>query len=101
MSRTYRSQQAWRELIEQHEQSGQTQAAFCAERSINPKYFSLKRARLSKSRAETSASPSSHFVRVANRAPATGITLRIGTVCIELPVDFPLDRLSQLIHTVA
>lgn len=42
MSRTHRSHAQWLELFEAFEQSGQTQATFCAERELNPAYFSKR-----------------------------------------------------------
>ena len=39
MSRTHRSHAQWLELFEAFKQSGQTQAAFCTERDVNPAYF--------------------------------------------------------------
>ncbi|MGB1030695.1 MAG: IS66 family insertion sequence element accessory protein TnpA, partial [Pseudoalteromonas marina] len=46
MSRTHRSHAQWLELFEAFEQSGQTQAAFCTERDLNPAYFSKRRREL-------------------------------------------------------
>jgi|SRR5690606_22134 len=46
MSRTHRSHAQWLELFEAFEQSGETQAAFCAERDLNPAYFSKRRRKL-------------------------------------------------------
>ncbi|WP_411360661.1 IS66 family insertion sequence element accessory protein TnpA [Pseudidiomarina sp. YC-516-91] len=48
MSRTHRSHAQWLELFEAFEQSGQTQATFCAERELNPAYFSKRRRELLK-----------------------------------------------------
>lgn len=106
MTRRYRSQEDWLNLIAEYEQSGQTQAAFCAERGLNAKYFSLKRSKLTRSTAPSSAK-NGGFVRVAHpgfisSSPAgMNIRLRIGAVCLELPTDFPVDSLESLIHKLA
>lgn len=38
-----RSREEWQALIAEQAQSGLTQAAFCAERGVNPKLFSLRK----------------------------------------------------------
>ena len=43
MSRKYRNQAQWRELINAFEQSGQSQVDFCAEQNISSAYFSQRR----------------------------------------------------------
>lgn len=101
MSRTHRSQQEWLTLIDEFEQSDQTQTAFCTGRGLNPKYFSLKRAELTRSAVGSSASMQSSFVRLSESVPTNSIRLRVGASCLELPVDYPLDALSHLLHSVA
>jgi len=99
MPRTHRRREEWLTLIADYEQSGQTQTAFCAERGLNPKYFSLKRSQL----GQTDKLPkdtSSRFVR-ATASSYTGIKLRVGNVCIELPPDYSLDHLSRLVLAFA
>lgn len=99
MPRTHRRREEWLALIADYEDSGQTQTAFCAERGINAKYFSLKRSQLTQE-DKTPTESKSQFVR-ASSASCTGIKLRVGTVCLELPTDFPLDTLSRLVLTFA
>lgn len=99
MTRTHRRREEWLTLIADYEQSGQTQTAFCAERGLNAKYFSLKRSHLTQEDNAPSES-SSRFVR-ATASYHEGIKLRIGTVCVELPADYSLDNLSRLVLTFA
>jgi len=42
----YRTKSDWLALINEYEQSGLTQAEFCAQRGLNAKYFSLRRMKL-------------------------------------------------------
>ncbi|MDH5232882.1 MAG: hypothetical protein OEY38_22740 [Gammaproteobacteria bacterium] len=99
MTRTHRRREEWLSLIADYEQSGQTQTAFCGERGLNPKYFSLKRGQLTQEVTSPSDS-SAGFVRVTTASHA-GMKLRIGAVCLEMPADFSLDTLSRLMLTLA
>ena len=99
MTRTHRRREDWLTLIADYEQSGQTQTAFCAERGLNAKYFSLKRSQLTQE-GKAPTETKSPFVRVSATSHA-GIKLRIGTVCLELPADYSLDMLTRLILTFA
>jgi len=42
-----RTTEQWQALFAEHERSGQSAAAFCRERGLCPKYFSLRRKQLS------------------------------------------------------
>ena len=87
MSRQYRNTAQWLELIEAFEHSGQTQAEFCAELQINPKYFSKRRGEL----LNTHSGPA--FVQVQTQSmstPAAGsgasLALRFQQTELTLPL---------------
>lgn len=42
MSRAYRTKEQWLALFSEFENSGLRQTEFCAERGIDPKYFSMR-----------------------------------------------------------
>ena len=90
-----RTQAEWQALIKDQQQSGQTATAFCNERGINPKYFSLKKKQL-----ET-ATPKEGFVRVTPPAPKlSGITLSSGSISINLPPNCPSQWLAELVRAL-
>ena len=80
---TRRTPSEWLTLVQEFEQSGLTQTAFCAQHAINPKYFSLRRTKLlAKSRATA-------FVAAAvpDRLPDNVMaTLHYGKVSLQIPV---------------
>ena len=63
-----RTEQQWRDLFQQHEQSGLTAAQFCRENKLCSKYFSLRRRQLS---GEQVAPPPPAFVKA--RLPTTPV----------------------------
>lgn len=95
MSRTHRSHAQWLELFEAFEQSGQTQAAFCAERDLNPAYFS-------KRRRELLEEPDNGFVQAqqvvhnSNRA----LMLRYGQLELTLPLHVEPQWLAHLVKSL-
>ena len=54
---TRRTKSDWQTLFTEHKQSGLTATAFCLERNINPKYFSLRRKQLQTNNIDMAASP--------------------------------------------
>ena len=46
-----RTQEQWRQLIEEQQASGLSASTFCRERQINAKYFSLRKQKLKQSSA--------------------------------------------------
>lgn len=90
-----RTQAEWQSLIQDQQQSGQTATAFCDERGVNPKYFSLKKKQL-----ET-ATPREGFVRVTSLSQkASGITLSSGSITINLPPNCPSQWLADLVRAL-
>lgn len=92
----YRTQSDWLVLIEEFEQSGLTQAKFCAERGLNAKYFSLRRAKL-KVRPEPSG-----FSRavLAESKPSGEVTVHYGSVMVKLPAS-DTSTIAQLVKALA
>ena len=58
-----RTKSDWQALFTEHDQSGLTAVAFCQERNLNPKYFSLRRSQL---QTKTEDKTSSAFIPVTN-----------------------------------
>lgn len=73
-------QSEWLALIQEFEQSGLSQTAFCAKRDLNAKYFSLRRTKLLATRQ------SSAFMAAAFPQSGTA-TLHYGKVSLRLPVQ--------------
>jgi len=96
MRRTHRSHAQWLELFEAFEQSGQTQAAFCAERDLNPAYFS-------KRRRELLEENDNGFVQ-AQQVMQTNhhsLTLNYGGLALTLPLHVEPHWLAQLVKSLA
>lgn len=101
-----RTQEAWRGLFEAHAASGMTEARFCEDRGLCPKYFNLRKKQLGWAR-ETHF-PSS-FVRIqkgsAEKAPCApgllpSVMVRLGRSEWELS-DVPAGYLVQLMRALA
>ena len=56
-----RTKAQWLELIQQQQASGQTQAQFCREHGVCPRYFSLRKKQLSR-KSPVNPSGSAGFV---------------------------------------
>ena len=99
MSRPRHRREQWQHLINEFEQSGLSQTAFCKTHDINPKYFSLKRSRLK----AASENPPASFVRI-NPSPTafvqTGIIVQCGRVRITLPEHIATGTLSDLVKAL-
>ncbi len=92
----YRTQSDWLALIEEFEQSGLTQAKFCAERGLNAKYFSLRRARL-----KAPPEPSGFSLAVvAESKPSGEVTIHYGPVMVKLPAS-DTNTIAQLVKALA
>ena len=82
-------------LLEQFEQSGLTQAQFCKDNNLNPRYFSLQRSkRLRKSDTRFTE------IKIANEA-LMEFRLQVGRCQILCPATIPLQSLATLVHTLA
>jgi transposase-like protein len=70
-----RTKEQWLELIQQQQASGQTQAQYCREHDVCPRYFSLRKKQLTESSGRTP------FVKAKRSAPTPSnrfLTLRTG-----------------------
>lgn len=85
-----RTQEGWRDLIAQKHTSGMSAAQFCRERSINPRYFSLRKKQLGGS--------ATSFVQIApSPSPSvTGASVKLRVIETEVPVEALLGSLSLL-----
>lgn len=97
---TYRKYN-WPELFQKFEQSGLTQAQFCAEQNLNPKYFSRKRADFLDTRHQR-ASP---FQQVISQSPyavveQTAFTLEFGRCKVHCPGEL-IPQLVSLIQALS
>jgi len=95
---TRRTQTEWQSLIQQFEQSGMTQVAFCQQQQLNPKYFSLRRAKL----RAANVLPASRFVEAApiRLNDPTVMTLQYGTVSLQIPTQ-SIQTVAQLVKALA
>lgn len=83
---TTRSVAQWQALFAAHRQSGLSQARFCKQQGLCPKYFSLRRKQLSGDRKQ--AVPVTDFIRVQKPSDVPsivslhyqGMTLRFASV---------------------
>lgn len=77
-----RTQAQWQSLIQQFEQSGLSQVAFCQQHQLNPTYFSLRRSKL----RAMKAMPASRFVEASPMTPDRPemITVQYGAVSIQI-----------------
>ena len=103
MSRQYRNEAQWRELINAFEQSGQSQVDFCAEQNVNPAYFSQRRNALRNLDEPT-------FVEVKNQTAHTflashpespALTLRYQQTELALPLSVEPRWLAGLIKALS
>ena len=83
----------WPVLLEEFEQSGLTQAQFCLNKDINPKYFSQKR-KAAKTPKDTG------FTQVQLQAPCD-ITLEVGRCKIRCAQPLSLTAIVELVHRLA
>ena len=92
----YRTQSDWLALIEEFEQSGLTQAKFCAERGLNAKYFSLRRAKLN---VRPEPSGFSRAVLAESKSPGE-VSIHYGSVMVKLPGG-DASTIAQLVKALA
>lgn len=96
---TRRTESQWRALFDAQAASGKTAVAFCRERGINAKYFSLRRGQL---QARTEATGSS-FVPVSVVTAAGSKRMRLTTssgTTLEIPLGVDADWLGQLLKSL-
>lgn len=92
-----RSEAQWRELFEAHTRSGLSAAAFCRERKLCPKYFSLRRRQLLGVVAKPKASSFVAARLLAVPSPRV-IELQAGLVRLRLPESVSADWLATLVR---
>ncbi len=97
-----RTQAEWRALFEAQASSGVKAAAFCRERGVDPKYFSLRRRQLLGTPARVrvrTAHPA--FVPVALSEASEMIELRFPTgVQLRMPGTVPPGWVAELVRTL-
>jgi len=90
-----KSENDWLVLFNEHKQSGQTQEAFCQERGLNPRYFSLKKSKiLGSSRTKKPA-----FTKVLPRTLSHAMVLKRGAIELHFNQIEPsvlIDIIEQL-----
>ena len=88
-----RTQAEWHALIQQQKDSGLTAAEFCRQRSVNAKYFSLRKQKLKQ--------VSGNFVRVntpaARSTPVAATGVKVCVIEVEMPVDALAETLTLLL----
>ena len=84
-----RSKSEWHSLFEEHDASGLSAAAFCRERGVDAKYFSVRKRQLT-------ANSLTSFVEVKpsvdELAHPTSVSLRI------IDMTIPLDCLAETVN---
>ncbi len=95
---TKRTKSEWLSLIEAHASSGQTAAAFCRERGVDAKYFSVRRQELM---GESNAGATSfHPVGVSSPQSLGAITVELGDVVVRFPTEIPGVRVAEVIKAL-
>ena len=87
----------WPHLLKEFEASGLSQAAFCKEYDLNPRYFSLKRSKILKEKTP-------RFEKIEVTEPALSsstLTLQVGRCQIHCPNTMPVDSLVALVQKLA
>ena len=99
-----RTEEQWRALFQQHDESGLTAAAFCRNNKLCPKYFSLRRKHLSGDETEVSSSPLPFVpARLPAKPPAQDkglITLKYQSCQLQLPVSVNEKWLAGLVKAL-
>ncbi len=94
---TRRTKQDWQTLFNEHEQSGLTATAFCLERDINSKYFSLRRKQL-QAKVEDKAGSAFIPVTLPTSNNNSMIELHQGKVFLKIPLSASPTWLVELIQ---
>ena len=93
-----RSSKEWQTIIEQHEISGMSVAAFCKQHALVNKYFHARRQSLFKRQQRTLASP---FIKVSKTNPSSAmISLQMGDAKLSLPVNTEPVWLAKLLKAL-
>jgi hypothetical protein len=93
------SKHDWPALMQAFETSGLTQTKFCEQNNLNPKYFSLKRSKLSPSKKSV---PAFQKVAVEKRIDLSiPLVIHVGRCKIECPASMSSKQLATLVHELA
>ncbi|MFD1007305.1 IS66 family insertion sequence element accessory protein TnpA [Oceanisphaera ostreae] len=103
MSRQYRNEAQWRELISAFEQSGQSQVEFCAEQSISSAYFSQRRKALLSldGAAFIAVKPTVSHAAFMSDPGSPSLTLRYQQTELALPLSVEPRWLAGLIKALS
>lgn len=98
-----RNHHQWRALIEEQRRSGLKAAEFCRHHGINPKYFSLKKSKLSEAGSMQS---NFGFIRVpvsaTSESPAVPrIEIRYKEATLSLPSDVSAPWLAEFVRALS
>lgn len=93
---TRRTQQQWQALIEEQKLSGLTQTKFCEEKSISPKYFSLRRSQLKTGKSMV-ASKRPSFVAAKIQPRLDCIEVVHQRIHLKFPTSLSADWLAQFV----
>ena len=90
-----RAEEDWRLLFEEHSRTGLSAAAFCRERKLCAKYFSLRKRQLG---SVDSEAPGRSFVPITVTKSTVGIELWVtDRLKLQLPASISPDWLVSLI----
>ncbi len=92
-----RTSEQWQVLFAEHEHSGLTAAAFCRERGLCPKYFSLRRRQLDAREVKKA----SVFVPITTSSVSSAalIEIQLGSdVQLRVPTAVSARWLGELLH---
>ncbi len=92
-----RTKSDWQALFTEYEQRGLTATAFCLEKNLNPKYFSLRRSQLQTKPNDKSKSA---FIPVTTSLSnhASMIELQQGSALLKIPMSVSPVWLVDLIQ---
>ncbi|WP_290581022.1 IS66 family insertion sequence element accessory protein TnpA [Ketobacter sp.] len=93
-----RTQEQWLELIQQQQASGQTQAQFCREHSVCPRYFSLRKKQL------TGPEKSSPFIQAKRTLPSANsryLTVRTATAEVVIHQALSPQEIASLVNALS
>ncbi len=91
-----RSQEEWKNLIEQQQISGQSTQEFCQEHGINDHYFSCVKSKLKKQ-----SGPQPGFQTLGTLVSSPGIIVRRGDIAIHLPTNLDPTWLATLVKQLS
>lgn len=95
---TIKRKNNWPELVKLFEASGLTQAKFCKQNNLNPKYFGLKRSQI------LAASKSSAFQKIEVENKVSGsphLVIEFGRCKIHCPTSMSIQQLTLLVQGLA